>query len=130
MTFSILDITCFGINLKLTMREFTLTQTLLERALQDAHAKRIVRVNLLIGPFSEERQDSIQFYWRDLAKGSNGEGAELHFDHVQVEMKCMDCTGTFYLDQNEQDSVCKYCSGEHLQILRGEDVRLESIEVE
>jgi Zn finger protein HypA/HybF involved in hydrogenase expression len=83
---------------------------------------------LLIGSFSEEREDSIKFYWKDLAKGSFGEGAELHFDPVKAEMKCLDCTGTFYLD--EDASMCKYCYSEHLQMLSGEDVRLESIEVE
>ena len=110
------------------MHEFTITQNLLNRALKTADSKRIVRVNLLIGPFSEEREDSIKFYWRDLAKGSFGEGAELHFDHVKAEMKCFGCTGTFYLDG--KGSTCKYCCSEHLQLLNEEDVLLESIELE
>jgi hydrogenase nickel incorporation protein HypA/HybF len=110
------------------MHEFVLAQNLLKRALKTANSKRIVRVNLLIGPFSEEREDSIRFYWRDLAKGSVGEGAELHFDHVKPEMRCLDCTGIFYLD--EAGSMCKYCKSDHLQVLSDEDVRLESIEVE
>jgi len=128
MTFSILDITCNGINLKLTMHEFSLTQRLLDLALKKADSKQIQRVNLLIGPFSDEREESIQFYWKDLAKGSLGEGAEIRFEHVPVEMKCLDCTGTFYLD--EETSMCKFCDGERLQLLSGEDVRLESIVVE
>jgi len=128
MTFSILDIPCNGINLKLIMHEFTLTQNLLDLALKQAASKRIRRVNLLIGPFSDDREESIQFYWKDLAKGSPGEGAELHFDHTPVEMKCLDCTGTFYLD--DQTSMCKFCDSEKVQLLNGEDVRLESIELE
>ena len=112
------------------MHEFRLTQNLLDRALQNANSKQIKRVNLLIGPFSEEREDAIQFYWKDLAKGSFGEGAELHFDHVKAEMRCFDCTGISYLDENEESSMCKYCFSEHLQILSNEDVLLESIDVE
>lgn len=112
------------------MDEFRLTQNLLDRALQNANSKRIKHVHLLIGPFSEEREDAIQFYWKDLAKGSFGEGAELHFDHVKAEMRCFDCTGTSYLDENEGSSMCKYCYNEHLQVLHEEDVLLESIEVE
>jgi Zn finger protein HypA/HybF involved in hydrogenase expression len=130
VTFSIWNATCLGVNLKLAMREFSVTQDLLNRALEIANSKRIVRVNLLIGPFSEEREESIQFYWKDLAKGSFGEGAELHFDRVNVEMKCFDCTGTFYLDGDEEVSMCKYCYGEHLSVLNGEDVHLEGIELE
>ena len=128
MTFSILDITCNGINLKLTMHEFSLTQHLLDLALKKADSKQILRVNLLIGPFSDEREESIQFYWKDLAKGSLAEGAEIRFEHVPFEMKCLDCTGTFYLD--EETSMCKFCDRERLQLLSGEDVRLESIVVE
>ena len=128
MTFSILDITCNGVNLKLTMHEFKLTQHLLELALKNADSKRIQRVNLLIGPFSEEREESIQFYWRDLARGSLGQEAELHFEHIPVAIKCLNCTGIFYLD--EETSMCKFCDSERLQLLSGEDVRLESIVVE
>ena len=111
------------------MREFALTQNLLNRALEIANSRQIVLINLLIGPFSEERENSIQFYWKDLAKGSFGEGAELHFDHMKMEMRCFDCTGIFYLDENEEGSLCKYCYSEHLEFL-SEDIRLESVEVE
>lgn len=111
------------------MHEFALTQNLLDRALEQAQSKRILRVNLLIGSFSDEREDSIRFYWKDLAKGSAGEGAEIHFDHVETEMKCLDCSGMFYLDADE-DCTCKYCYSEHLYLLSAEDIELEGIEVE
>jgi len=109
------------------MHEFSLTQDLLDRAIRIANARQIVRVNLLIGPLSEEREESIEFYWKDLAKGSLGEGAELHFEQLAFEIKCLDCTGACYLE--EEPSMCEFCSKERLQFSEGEDVRLESIEV-
>ena len=109
------------------MHELSLTRNLLDHALKNANSKQIVRVNLLIGPFSEERQESIRFYWRDLAKGSFGEGAALHFEQLPVEIKCLNCAGTFCLD--EETSICEFCYGERLPLSKGEDVRLESIEV-
>ena len=112
------------------MHEFNLTQNLLDRALRKSNSKKIVRVHLLIGPFSEEREDAIRFYWKDLAKGSFGEGAELLFDHVKAEMQCFDCTGITYFDEHEGSSMCKYCFSEHVQVLSEENVLLESIEVE
>ena len=112
------------------MHEFSLTQELLDLALKKANSRPIVRVNLWIGPFSEEREDAITFFWKDLAKGSPGESAELHFEHTPFEMKCLDCSGTFYLGENEKDSLCRFCESENLEFLSGEDVRLESIEIE
>ncbi len=109
------------------MHEFSRTQSLLDLALKKSDSKRIKRVSLLIGPFSEEREDTIRFYWKDLAKGSLGEGAEIQFEHAPVEMKCFDCSGTFF---DEEGSLCKFCFGNHLQLLDKEDVRLKSIEVE
>ena len=110
------------------MRELYLTQNLLDTALKSADSKRIVKVNLLIGSFSDDREESIQFYWRDLAKGTLGEGAKINFQHLQVEMKCLECGGTFLLE--EDGSVCVYCQSDYLRLLHGEEVRLESIDLE
>lgn len=110
------------------MHELSLTQNLLNHALKNANSKRIVNVNLWIGPFSEDREESIKFYWRDLAKGTAGEGAQLHFQHVTVDMKCMSCGGTFSLDDDR--SICMYCHGNGSQLLDKDEVKLESIDVE
>jgi hydrogenase nickel incorporation protein HypA/HybF len=110
------------------MHEFRITQKLLDAALTEAKSRRIVNVNLLIGPFSEEREASIQFYWRDLAKGTSGEAAELHFQHMEADMKCFGCGGALSLD--DEGSICRYCQNNLLHLLSGEDVKLESIEVE
>ena len=110
------------------MHEFSLTQNLLDTALKNAHSKRILNVNLLIGSFSAEREESIRFYWQDLAKGTPGEGAKIHFEHIKADMRCFGCGGIPSLDG--ESSICMYCQNEYLQMLSGEDVRLESIEVE
>jgi hydrogenase nickel incorporation protein HypA/HybF len=99
------------------MHESSLTQNLVHLAIRNANSKQIVRVNLLMGPFSEEREESIRFDWKDLAKGSPGEGAELHFEQLPVEIKCLDCTGAFYLE--EDTSMCEFCYGERLQFSNG-----------
>jgi hydrogenase nickel incorporation protein HypA/HybF len=110
------------------MHEFRITQKLLDGALTEAKSRRIVNVNLLIGSFSEEREESIQFYWKDLAKGTSGEDAKLHFEHVKADMKCFGCGGALGLD--DEGSICRYCQNDGLQLLSDADVKLESIEVE
>ncbi len=110
------------------MHEFSITQNLLDIALKNTNSKRIVHVSLLIGPFSEEREESIRFYWRDLAKGTLGEGAKIDFQYTKAEMKCLECGGTFNLESDE--SLCIYCHSDRLELLSGDEVRLESIDVE
>jgi Zn finger protein HypA/HybF involved in hydrogenase expression len=89
------------------MHELTRAQNPPDSALKNASSKRIVNVKLLSSPSSDEREESIRFYWRDLAKGTPGEGARLHFQHVKVEVKCLACGGTFKLESEE--SLCEYC---------------------
>lgn len=109
------------------MRELSLTQNLLELALKKTNSKRIVKVNLLIGPFSEEREENIRFYWRDLAKGTPGEGAQLRFRHINVDMKCLGCGGAL---APEDGSMCMFCQNEPWRLCSEDEVKLESIDVE
>jgi hydrogenase nickel incorporation protein HypA/HybF len=110
------------------MHELSLTQNLLDLALKHAAEKRIVHVNLLIGEFSDEREEAIQFYWDDLAKGTPAEGAELHFQRVDAEMKCLECETVFH--PAEEAALCPNCGSRRLKLLSGDDVKLESIDVE
>ena len=101
---------------------------MLEAALKNANSKRIVKVNLWIGPFSADREESIRSNWRDLSKGTPGEGAQVHFQHVLVDMKCIECGGTFSLQ--DDGSMCMYCQSNDSPLLEAGGVKLESIDVE
>lgn len=109
------------------MREFNIAQNILYAAIKKANSRRILNVHLRIGAFSEEREESIRFYWRDLAKGTPGDGATLHFEHITADMKCFGCSGALVLDNGS--SICSYCQNETLYWSSGEDVKLESIDV-
>lgn len=110
------------------MRELSLTQNLLDTALQKANSRRIVTVSLWIGPFSDERKETIRFFWRDLAKGTPGEGAILHFQHIATDMKCVACGGAF--DPENGESICVYCQSNHLKLTSTDEVMIESVDVE
>ena len=115
---------------KYAMHEYSLTQDLLDLVLEQAGSRRIVRVNIWIGPFSEEREDSIHFFWKDLAKGSPGDGATLHFEHIPSSMKRLDCSGAFLYDGEENGCLCEFCHSDHLDLLNGQEIQLESVEFE
>ena len=110
------------------MHELSLTQNILDLALKHDGARRVTRVNLLIGEFSDEREGAIRFYWEDSARGTLAENAELCFRRVDAKMKCLACETVFHPDQ--EAVLCPVCQSHHLKLISGDDVRLESIDVE
>jgi len=110
------------------MHELSLTENLLDVTLENAGTRKIIHVNLLIGEFSHEREESIQFYWDDLAKGTPAENAQLLFKRVNAEMKCLACETVFHPE--DEAAFCPNCQSHRLKLLSGDDVKLESIDVE
>lgn len=113
------------------MHELSITQSILEIALryaEQAGARRITRLNLVIGDLSNIVGDAVQFYWDIVGKGTIAEGATLHFERVPATLRCLDCNRAFPLDGREY--ACPSCGGERIALAGGDDFRLESIEVE
>ncbi len=113
------------------MHELSVTQSILEIALrhaEKANARRITRLNLVIGELSGIVGDSVQFYWDIVGRGTIAEGAELCFERVPAALRCLDCSHTFTLDGREY--ACPSCGSARIAIAGGDDFRLESIEIE
>jgi len=113
------------------MHELSVTQSILDIALRHAErseAKRIVRLNLVIGELATIVDDSVQFYWDIVSRGTIAEGAELHFERVPGILRCLGCGHTFPL--GGQDFTCPACGERQVVATGGDDFRLESIEVD
>jgi hydrogenase nickel incorporation protein HypA/HybF len=113
------------------MHELSVTENLLKLALKHAEptkANRITDLYLVIGQLSSIIDDSVQFYWDFVSKGTLAEGAQLHFERIPTEFLCLDCNKSYFPDK-EQVS-CPYCDGIRIKILTGNEFRLEAIEIE
>ncbi len=113
------------------MHELPITQNILRIANEHAAASgatRVTDLNLVIGQLSSIVDDSIQFYWDIISKGTLCEGAILHFERIPARMRCQTC-GTEYGLEGEL-RACPQCQGARVQVIQGEEFRLESIEVE
>jgi hydrogenase nickel incorporation protein HypA/HybF len=114
-----------------TMHELAVTQSILDISLrhaQKADAKRITAINLVIGRFSSIVDDSVQFYWDAIAEGTIAQGATLHFQRIPGEMTCRACGHTFQPD--DVTFACPACSSLSVRITKGDEFRVDSIEVE
>lgn len=113
------------------MHELSVTEALLKLAVEHAeraNAQRITDLHVVIGDLASMVDDSIQFYWDIIARGTIAEQAKLHFRRVPAELQCNTCSAKYQPDDKEL--VCPDCHGVDARIISGEEFYLESIDVE
>jgi hydrogenase nickel incorporation protein HypA/HybF len=113
------------------MHELFATQAILDKVLVKAveeNASRITDLHLVIGDLSSYVDDSVQFYWDEISKGTIAERAQLHFRHVAAELQCMACFTRYF--PIEVEIQCPTCGSSGAKILAGEEFYLESLDVE
>lgn len=113
------------------MHELAITESLLKIALRHAEqagAERITRLNIIVGELSSIVDDSVQFYWDIISEDTIAEGAELHFERVEGTLRCLSCGNVFPL--NHKDFTCPVCGAKEVVAVGGDDLRLDSIEIE
>lgn len=113
------------------MHELAVTQSILDISLRHAEkagAKRIIDINLVVGQFSSIVDDSVQFYWDIIANDTIAQGATLHFNRILGEMTCGTCGHVFA--PKDDTFLCPACSSAQVRITKGEEFRVDSIDVE
>ncbi len=113
------------------MHELAVTESIIsiaERHAQQAHAKRILRISLVIGELSSIVDDSVQFYFDHLAANTLAEGAQLVFDRRPLSLRCEACGQTWQPPAG--DWTCPRCGQTRTRVEAGREFYVESIEVE
>ncbi|MDO9087797.1 MAG: hydrogenase maturation nickel metallochaperone HypA [Anaerolineaceae bacterium] len=113
------------------MHELAVTESILriaEKHAEQAEAKKVTDLYLVIGALSSIVDDSVVFYWEMLAQGTVCEGSTIHFKRLPAKMLCLACENIFEL--SGELIPCPNCSSFQLKIQSGEEFWLESIEIE
>ena len=113
------------------MHELGVTENIVNIALAkatEAQATKVIQINLMVGDLSGFVTDCIQFYFGPLSKDTIAQGAVLHFESVPTQLRCRDCSTIFH----PQDTLwaCPKCQGQSIEIFKGRELYIESIEVE
>jgi hydrogenase nickel incorporation protein HypA/HybF len=113
------------------MHELAVTEGLLQIILDQVQGTKVTRVygvSLVIGDLASIVDESVQFYFDILSKGTVAEGAQLSVTRVAPEYGCRSCG--FLSAERSQSYRCQACGAEDIFIGRGQEFYLDSIEVE
>lgn len=113
------------------MHELPVTEQIVEIVLDHARrasAKRVVKVNLVVGELTGFAGDSIQFYFDILSKETEAEKASLSISRIPARARCHQCKKEF--QPGDMDWLCPDCGGPVEEVMGGREFYVESIEVE
>lgn len=114
------------------MHELPATRGMLQVALDAAErvgAERILAIDLVVGELTSVVDDSVQFYFDIVSRGTAAEGAVLRFRREPAVLECLACG-------HGEDVVpplsptCPSCGSLRLRVHGGQAFSVESIETE
>jgi hydrogenase nickel incorporation protein HypA/HybF len=113
------------------MHELSITESVLEIACKHAkkaHATAVTDIYLVIGRLSSIVDESVQFYWDFISKGTLCEQAKLHFRREPASLICLTCQNEYEL--TDELTPCPECGSAQVRVISGDQFNLESIEIE
>jgi hydrogenase nickel incorporation protein HypA/HybF len=113
------------------MHELAITQSMFDIVLKQAEkvqAKKVIKINLVIGEMTGVVSESVQFFLDFLARNTVAEGAVVYIKTVPPKAQCRNCNQIFEL--KEYDWTCPNCQGINVEVIAGKELFLESIEVD
>lgn len=113
------------------MHEYAVTQEIIkmvEDAAKNAGAKKVIKINLVIGDLSTFIDDSVQMYFDIISKGTVTEGAKLFFERIPAEFKCKNCNNIFVKPKKGFD--CPKCGETGSSTEVGREFYIKSIETD
>jgi hydrogenase nickel incorporation protein HypA/HybF len=114
------------------MHELPATQDILAVALETARsagAARVTAVDVVIGDLSSMVDDSVQFYFDVLSRGTPAAGAALRVRRVHASATCAEC-GAVHTVIPPLSPVCESCGSLRISVRGGREFFIESILVD
>jgi hydrogenase nickel incorporation protein HypA/HybF len=110
------------------VHELSLSRAIVNTAARHAGDRRVTVVNLRVGQLRQVVSDTLVFYFGFVARGTVCEGARLELEPVPATLRCIACEHEWELDIPA--FRCPACGCSQVMIQSGEELQVESIEVE
>ena len=110
------------------MHELSISSAIVDTAVRHAAGRPVTRVAVRIGRLRQVVPASLSFCFGLVAKDTVCDGAQLDLEIVPARLRCADC------DQAWEIEVpafrCPRCGSANAEVVSGEELEVESIEVE
>ncbi len=98
-------------------------------AAADAGAVCVNSVDITVGELTEVMEDSLHFAWEAIRGGTMAEGAALNVTMLEAASRCADC-GHEWVHDRYSGAQCPACSGYIIALLRGRELKIDSIDID
>ena len=109
------------------MHELALARAIVAAALEHAEGRRVRGVEVSVGALRQVVPSSLAFNFEILARGTACEGAALEQRLEPARLRC-ECGGEWELA--ELSFRCPRCGSAETEVIGGQELQIESIEVE
>jgi len=110
------------------VHELSVSSAIVDTAVKHAAGRRVTLVSVRLGHLRQIVPDSMAFYFDLVARGTVCEDARLEYEVVAARLRCKPCR--YEWDVTEPAFRCPVCDGARVVVLSGEELEVESIEVE
>jgi hydrogenase nickel incorporation protein HypA/HybF len=110
------------------MHELSIADAIVQIALRHANGRPVTAVEVSIGHLRQVVPSSLEFAFELLSNGTPLEGARLELNDVTPRGRCRDCGAETEL--HDFPLRCERCGGLDLELLAGEELQVEAIEID
>ncbi len=109
------------------MHELSLSSAIVNTVVKHAGGRPVTVVSLRVGRLRQVVPDTLEFYFRFVARDTVCEGARLELEVVDGRLHCNGCGHEWRIEIPA--FYCPACAGSDVRIAAGEELEVESIEV-
>jgi hydrogenase nickel incorporation protein HypA/HybF len=110
------------------MHEFSIAAAVVDTAVRHAAGRRVTVVRVRFGRLRQVVPDSLAFAFGIVTRETVCEGARLEQEIVPARLRCPACETQWEIELPA--FRCPDCQGADVEVLSGEELEVESIEVE
>jgi hydrogenase nickel incorporation protein HypA/HybF len=110
------------------LHELSIADSVVQIASRHADGRRVTKVYLKVGHLRQVVPSALSFSFELVAQGTPTEGAELEMEEVPITGKCRKCAAVS--QPHSFPLQCAKCGSYDLEILEGEELYVESLEME